>query len=332
MTRKWFVVTLHASRVPDVFFPSNIFPEVLDAKRLTYKQAQSKPIKFWKDKNLIFHMSDRGLKIYKPFYKKIIKNTNITWLKFACGTGATNMPHYDNNPDRTPFSHYKMMSDLCKNFLWEMPMNYNFFPYHVNKVPQVLYDKKYEKPMGEKPIDFLLMMDDRLFYNYTKTLYLGEMLKSAGYNVHGILIDCSYARQYNNKCGFNTTLNKKNLDGQKKFHKIASKSKIMIDFAFRWTYGRVIYEALFNNCICIGTHTYGAMEQLFPDLTYDVSNYDVNNAYDFCVKTIEKWSPKLVNKYKIRAREKASPQVFKRELNKATDLILDDKDYEFEGF
>ena len=332
-TKSWLTVTFHKGFVPDTFFPSNIFPEAIHSDRITFEEAKRKKVEFWKDKNVIFHMADRSVNEYKSYYKKVLLNARICFLKFACGTGATDMTHYDRNPGRPLFSHYRMMSDLCPNFLWEMPMDYNMFWGHTNKVPLTLYDKKYESPINNnKKIDFLLMMDNRMYYNYTKTLELGKKLKEQGYNVHAILVKSNIAKMYHNKLPYKDTLNTKTPEGQKTFHKLALNSKIMIDLCFRWTYVRVIYEALFNNCACIGPHCYGAMYQLFPDMIIDTSNYNMKDAFDFCLDKIEKWNIDMVKQYQIRARKVASPKVFSQRLNEATEIILNGGKYEFKGY
>ena len=328
---KWLTVTFAKGAIPDVFFPSNIFPEYV-GRRITFQKANEKPIDFWKDKRIIFHMADRSLREYKRYYQKIITNAEIAYIKFACGTGATDMTHYDMNPDRPIFAHYRMMSDLAPNFLWEMPMNYNMFYEHVNKVPLTLYDKHYEKRLKPKEIDFLFVMDDRIYYNYVKTLKIGEELKKDGYNVVGILINSPLAKMYHKKLNFTTIMNNKTPSGQQKFHDLLSKSKIMVDLAFRWTYGRNIYEALFNGAICIGTSTYGAMYHLFPDLIIDAPNYNMKQAKNFCIETLNRWSQQLVKEYRNRAKDIASPEKFAERLNSATQKILNGEKYVCEDF
>lgn len=331
--KDWITVTFIKGAVPDTFFPSNIFPESVPSDRITFDQARRKNMDFWKEKNVIFHMADRSVNEYKHYYRKVLANARICWLKFACGTGATDMTHYDHNPARPLFAHYRMMYDNCKNFLWELPMDYNMFWGHTNKVPLTLYDKKYEEPINEnKSIDFLLMMDNRLYYNYTKTLEIGRKLHKQGYNVHAILLKSPIAQMYHDKLPYKTTLNNKNPEGQKKFHNLAKKSKIMVDLCFRWTYGRVIYEALFNGCVCIGPHCYGAMYQLFPDMIIDTSNYKMKDAFEFCLDKIEKWDINLVKKYQERAAKVANPKLFSKRLNEATEIILNGGEYHFEGY
>lgn len=323
----WVCVTLENDRVPDKFFPSKIYPEAIGAQRVTFQEASRKNLRFWKDKAIIFHLADRERQSWLPYYKSIIKASKIAWLKFICGIYMTDMTYMDMERYDSPLSTYRMLYDVCKNMIWELPPNCNIFLENINKVPLTLYDAQYEKPISnEKDIDFLVVIDDRLYYNYVKTLELARLL-SARFNVKCILIKDANQRHamYHNKLPFETIVNGKDIVSQEKFWRLLGRSKVMLDLSFRWTYGRIIYEALFNGTLAICPHTYGASYHLFPDLVVDTSNYKLEEVYGKCVETVLNWDVGLVQLYRDRAKEVASPSIFAQVLNDISKQLIKER-------
>ena len=292
---------------------------------MNYQEAKQKPVDFWKDKKIVFHMADRNRKEWVPFYKQVIDNAKISWIKFAAKTFMTYMIELDKRRYDIPLSFYRIIDDACDNILWELPLNYGGFFRNKNKVPLTLYDKKYEIPLKKKNIDFLGVIDKYHGSNAIRTLELMKRLNQAGYKVKCILISGKgniYKKYKKRTVGIDIIPNTKNPQGQEIFHKLCQDSKIMIDLSFRWTYGRVVYEALLNGAISICTNTYGASHHLFPDLIVDASNFDMQETYQKCVDVIEGWSPEVVKKYRQQAHILASPQVFANNLNNETNRIL----------
>ena len=317
----WICITLKKNRVPDKFFPSKIFPDAIGAQRITFEEANRIPLGFWRDKSVIFHLADRGKQVWKQHYKDIIDASKIAWLKFICGVYMTDMTQMDTE---RPLSVYRELYDVCKNMIWELPLDCNVFPEDINKVPLTLYDEKYERPINKrKDIDFLVVMDDRLYYNYVKTLELARLL-SKRFNVKCILIKDAKQKFaiYHNKLPFETILNKKNIKSQEKFWRLLQRTKVMIDLSFRWTYGRVVYEALFNGALAVCPHTYGASYHLFPGLIVDTSNYKLETVYGKCIKVLQDWSPECVEFYRNRAKRVASPLVFTQVLNDTSKQLI----------
>lgn len=323
----WICITLENNIVPDKFFPSKIFPEAINARRVTFEEASEKDLGFWKDKAVIFHLADRRQDAWIPYYKDIINASKIAWLKFICGIYMTDMTYTDMEVYDTPLSAYRMLYDVCKNMIWELPPNCNIFPSDINKVPLTLYDERYERLINnKKDIDLLVVIDDRLYYNYVKTLELTRLL-SLNFNVICILIKDANQKHtmYHNKLPFKTIINGKDPESQEIFWDLLRRSKVMLDLSFRWTYGRVIYEALFNGALAICPHTYGASYHLFPDLVVDTSNYKLETVYDKCAKAIQGWSVERVQLYRERAKEVASPSVFAQRINDLSEQIVKEK-------
>lgn len=323
----WICITLENGRVPDKFFPSKIFPEAIGAQRMIFEDANEKELGFWNDKAVVFHLADREQQSWIPYYKDIINASRIAWLKFVCGIYMTDMTYMDMERYDVPLSAYRMLYDVCKNMIWELPPDCNIFLDNVNKVPLTLYSAQYEKPINsEKDIDLLVVIDDRLYYNYVKTLELARLL-SGKFNVKCILIEDVNQKHtmYHNKLPFETIVNGKDIESQEKFWALLNRSKVMLDLSFRWTYGRVVYEALFNGALAICPHTYGASHHLFPDLLVDTSNYKLESVYDKCVKTILNWNVELVQSYRDRAKEVASPSVFAQLLNSTSEQLIKER-------
>ncbi|GAF70198.1 unnamed protein product, partial [marine sediment metagenome] len=287
--------------------------------------AKRKPNDFWKDKKIVFHMADRNRQDWLPYYTRVINSAKIAWIKFAAKTFMTNPIELDRRRYKPPMSFYRVIGDVCSNVLWELPPNYGGFWYNKNKVPLTLYDKSYEVPLRKKTIDFLAVIDKYFGSNCIKTLELMRKLTQAGYKVKCILIrdKSNTFKKYTKKTiGIETVPNNKSPEGQKIFHDLCQESKIMVDLTFRWTYGRVIYEALLNGALSICTNTYGASHHLFPDLMVDASNFNMQDTYKKCVELIGVWSREKVKQYRQQAHERASPQVFANNLNRETNRIL----------
>jgi len=322
----WITITFRRSPAK-AFFPSNIFPEYLKGGRMLYETAKRLPLSYWNDKKVIFHMADKDRLKWLPFYKNIINNAKICWVKFVAGVFMTDMTQLDiRRYAPTLLSFYQIIDNPCQNILWELSPHFKAFWKSHNYVNLTLYDKKYEEPVRKKTIDFLMVIDDRLPYNYIKNIKLIQLLAKHGYKCHLILVKWGHIspkyvalKQKNLAITHNT----KDSNGQKTFYDLLKQSKIMIDLSFRWTYGRVVYEALFQGAISICPYTYGASYHLFPDLMVDTSNYDMQEVYKKCVDVVKNWSPKVVEQYRRRARNNASPQVFANNLNKETARILE---------
>lgn len=319
----WICITPEKST--DKFHPAKMFPEAIGAQRMSFEAANKKNLKFWDDKAIIFHLTDQEQASWLPYYKDIIKSSKIAWLKYVCGIFLTDMTQMDTRKYGTPLSAYRMMYDVCKNMIWELPLNANIFASDINKAPLTLYDDQYEKPISKKDIDFLVVMDDRLYYNYVKTLELARLL-SYNYSVKCILIKDAEQRfaMYHNKLPFETITNKKDIESQEKFWKLLDRSKIMLDLSFRWTYGRIVYESLFNGALAICPHTYGASYHLFPDLVVDTSNYELDAVYNKCTEVVSDWSIEQVQSYRERAKKLSSPSVFAQILNDMSRRILNE--------
>jgi len=315
----------------EVFFPSNVYPEAIGGKRMPYKIAERKPIKFWQDKGVVFHMPDRHyVGQYIKWMDKVVINAKISFIKFSALFGATDMTHYDRHPARPIMCHYTKMSDLTPNFIWELPMNRTLFFKHVNKVPMLLYSKKYQEPIHEKNIDFLIFYDGRYFFNWVPALRLGNLLTKQGYKVVGCMLGREIAKMYNGKMKFKTIINKREGEGRNKFYKLMRQSKVFVDLSYRWTYGRVIYESLFLGAVSVCPSTYGASYHLFPDLVVDTANLNPKDALNKCLTVINNWKPKMVEDYRARALRVSSPKNLKIELNKASKIILDGGKYFYE--
>jgi hypothetical protein len=97
----------------------------------------------------------------------------------------------------------------------------------------------------------------------------------------------------------------------------------MLDLSFRWTYGRVVYESLFNGALAVCPHTYGASYHLFPDLIVDTSNYELDSVYNKCTEVVSNWSIERVQSYRERAKKLSSPLVFAQTLNDMSKKIIE---------
>jgi len=294
---------------------------------MSFDEAGKKDLRFWEDKAIIFHLADRGQQAWIPYYKDIINASRIAWLKFVCGIYMTDMTYMDMERYDIPLSAYRMIYDVCKNMIWELPPNCNVFLRDVNKIPLTLYDERLERSVSnKKDIDFLVVIDDRIYYNYVKTLELTRLL-SFNFNVKCILIrDVNQKHtMYHNRLPFETIVNGKDIGSQEKFWWLLDRSKVMLDLSFRWTYGRVIYEALFNGALAICPHTYGASYHLFPDLIVDTSNYNLEAVYNKCAKVIRNWDIELAQAYQERAKEVASPSVFAQTLNNISEQLIKER-------
>ena len=54
----------------------------------------------------------------------------------------------------------------------------------------------------------------------------------------------------------------------------------------------------------------------------DAFNFDMQDTFNKCVKLVKKWTPELVDRYRIHAQQVANPQIFVDKLNEETARIL----------
>lgn len=293
------------------FYPIDVLSMTLpNSTRLSYQSAKNKPLSFWRDKKVIFHMTWAGkyLKVWETFYRKIIRSKpRQFWIEFDADRHMNRLQNIDKSFQRHMCMYYRIYK-YCQKFLWELPMAFNPFMEEPTRVPVGLYQRSRELPIKRnKDIDFLGFIDQS-GYNTANTFRLLTKL-SEKYKVACITVSPDVYKYYSTeKWGFELIKNSKTKPGQQKFYSFLDRSKVLVDLSYRITLGRNLYEALFHSTLCVCPTTYGASEMLFPDLVVDPVLVDLVNINQTCLAALEKWKQGEVQKYRDRSIEVASIQ------------------------
>jgi len=314
----WVVVS--KDKVSDKFYPIDVIANMLpNTTRMTYQEAGDNQLSFWKDKRVIFHVTWAGkyLKVWDKFYRHIARNCSRFWMEFDAD-GHMNMLWKIDKSFASHMCMYYKLHKHCKRFVWELPMAFNPFIGAPTRVPAGLYQRKRELPIQKKDIDFLGFIDHN-GYNAANTFRLLTSLSEKGRKVKCIIIHPGVYKWYKKgKWNFELIRNSKTEPGQKLFHDLLDRSKVLVDLSHRITLGRNLYEALFHGALAICPRTYGASELLFPDLTIDTLPIDLTKVRGMCMQAMGKWSVAEIQKYRNKAADVAGLQRTIRRLQVAS--------------
>jgi len=291
----------------DEFYPIDVLAHALpNSIRMSYDTAQEKPISFWPDKKVIFHMVWAGeyLHVWNNFYRKIARVCPRFWIEFDADYHMLKLRNIDFSFGNY-MCMYNKMHKYCDRFLWELPSSFNPFIGTPTRVPVGIYHKSRELPVGKKDIDFLGFIDQD-GYNAANTL---RLLMSLPGNVKCIVISSDVYKWYEKaEFSFELIKNSKTVPGQQRFYSLLDRSKVLVALSYRLTLGRILYEALFHGALSVCTNTYGASELLFPDLAVPSHIIDLNHVRDKCLQALEMWSPAEINTYRSNAAKVAGIQ------------------------
>jgi len=301
----WQIISKDASS--NKFYPIDVLANTLpNSARMSYQTAKAKPISFWPDKKVIFHMTWAGkyLKVWNTFYRKIARVCPRFWIEFDADQHMNHL-HTIDFSFRTYMCMYNRMHKYCNKFLWELPSRFNPFIGTPTRVPAGIYHKSRELPVRKKDIDFLGLIDLEA-YNAANTLRLLMVLPG---NVKCIVINPDIYKWYKNaEFSFELIKNSKTIPGQQLFYSLLDRSKVLVALSHRLTLGRNLYEALFHGALSVCSDTFGASELLFPDFTVPSHAIDLNHVREKCMQARERWSPAEINTHRRNAAKVAGIQ------------------------
>jgi hypothetical protein len=281
-------ITISKSKGTAPFYPVNVLHKELNAKRLTYKQANEKPKKYWKNKNVLFHgvWANNYANIWLPLREKLAKLSRRLITEFDADKHINNLETLDKASWGEPLLLYNRLAKVSPNFIWELPMKYNPFIIDTTRIELSVYDKKFVREKKNKDIDFLGFIDTRND-NVCLTMRLLEVLAKQGYAVKCLMLSPKYIKIYNH-LPFEIVKNSKfNERGQQVFYKHLERAKIYIDLTTRLTAGRNVYEALFNHCIPIAGNTYGSSKIGYA---VDTLRINLSDLYSLSLNVHENYS------------------------------------------
>lgn len=303
----------------DRFYPIHIIANDLNALRFDYKEAEAKPLDYWKGKQVVFHLvwkEDKPEK-WMRFYKRIAERAGIFWIEFD----ADNKLFYETDFIlQKPLILYRWVRDVSNKFIWELPMDYNPFIKPVVRLPLRIYQRNQEKPINlKKDIDFLVFIDEE-HRNVAASIRLLEVLNE-NHSAKGLIIEEQVYHFYKTKVTAELVKNHKfTEDGEDKFHKLLDRSKVFVDIRYFLTAGRSIYEALFYGALAVCPRCYGASKLLFPDLVVDSYNLNLPEVYQKCLHALSKWSVNTVQTYRVEAFKNAWAGLFIKELKEYAEI------------
>lgn len=317
MAQSWVAISRENSG--ERFYPAHVVGNALRGKRLTYQEAAAQPLKFWNGKCVFLHLIWKGdcWNVWGKFYKNIGKRAKKLWFEFDADNHMNNFHSLDSFKFGLLFL-YKGLSNTSPNFIWELPMEFNPFMGKVNRVPLRIYQRSREKPLVKKDIDILGFID-RGNKNIAPTFQLMENLNKR-FNVQVVVIDGRVFKRYSGNIRVPLVRNTKFTGGaENKWHNLLSRSKVMVDLTTRFTTGRVVYEALFDNALCVCPTSYGTSRFLFPEFTVDPFMLDMKHIYNTCVTAVKSWSPATIKTYRKHAFNVAWVGKFVKDLRRASE-------------
>jgi hypothetical protein len=315
----WIIVS--KSSGGDRFYPIHSIRKKLRCPKIGYKQAQNKPMAFWKDKNVIFHMvwAQEHPFVWRKFYKQIAENAKSFWIEFDADYHFNNLKGMDIASWGGPLFIYNEIAKVSPRLIWEFPMSYNPFLLDVERLKLCVYERRWEKPVKpNRPIDFLAFLDSTS-RNTVLTLRLLEAFTEEGFNVKCIFLNKKFHRFYKDKLNFPIIKNSKfTVNAEKVFHKQLLESKVFLDLSDRLTMGRNIYESLFYGAIPVASKSYGATNVIAPQYGIDPYNIDIADIYAKALTATESWSAGTVQQLRQEAFKRGSIGKFIQQLKERT--------------
>lgn len=293
---------------------------------ISWGNMKDKPNEYWHDKRVIFHtdFTPARFGIWRHCYVRIAKHSAQFWW-MPSSDNQWICPYVFDLPHAfmVPNALYRCISDISNLFIWEPPLNFDPFLQDVVMVPCRFYEQKFESiPYKEKTYDFLAFVDgdEKSDLNSVKIFEIVREL-SKKYKCALIVLRDDLVEKGKNM-GINVIKNTmRDRAGENKFRELIRKSKIYLDLQNRWTGGRNVYESLFHGAVSICSHTHGTAYLLFPDLVFNTYNFNMKKLYKLCVETVEKWTPELVENYRIRARKECGSEAFAKELKEVSERL-----------
>ncbi|MHA1949594.1 MAG: hypothetical protein ACW987_06965 [Candidatus Thorarchaeota archaeon] len=289
----WYIV----SRIgvdTKAFYPIYVLQRNMNAKYVNYLEAQD--IDFTGD-NVILHAVWKldQYKAWRNLPERLAKEARNFWIEFDADNHLDRLYQLDEPKNTARFFHKTF--EPCNKFIWEQPLFYNPFARHVERLPLRCYHTQFEKPIKAiKDIEFFTCIDTDK--NVAETLELFTELKKRNHSVCVMILNKERYEFYKDKLDYPiiTNATKFTSNSIKRFENLMDRSKVYVDLTYRLTTGRAVYDAAFRGTYFVGTDTYGATGQLFPE--YELSTYPVNlyQTLNRCLQARHEWTPENVLK------------------------------------
>ena len=294
------------------FYPIYVITKNMDAKYVNYLEAQD--IDFT-GANVILHCvwKKNQYDAWKNLPKRLAKEAKNLWVEFDADNHLDRLYQLDEPKNEARFFH-KIFAPVDK-FIWEQPNFYNPFARNIERIQLRCYHKEFEKPiLKHKDIDFFTCLDTGK--NVVETIELFTEFKKRGHSVCLMILNQERHNFYKNKLDFPivTNVQKFGRGSIQRFEKLMERSKVYVDLSYRLTTGRVVYDAAFRGTYFVGTNTYGATKELFPE--YALTTYPVNLDITMIIaqEAYKSWTPEKVLRKRDYLREHASVEGFLKEL------------------
>jgi hypothetical protein len=266
----------------------------MDAKYVNYLEAQD--IDFT-GANVILHAVWKldQYNAWKNLPERLAKQAKNFWVEFDADNHLDRLYQLDPPKNQARFFHKTF--EHCDKFIWEQPMFYNPFARPIERIPLRCYHKQFEKPIPAiKDIDFFTCIDTDK--NIIETIELFTELYESGYTVSLMILNQERFNFYRDRLDFPiiTNATKFSRGSVQRFEHLMGRSKVYVDLAHRLTTGRAVYDAAFVGTYFVGTDTYGATNQLFPEFELSTYPVDLYRTLNTCMRARSEWTPDNVLK------------------------------------
>ena len=307
----WYIVSRIGVDMK-AFYPIYVITKNMDAKYLNYLEARDVD---FTGANVILHCvwKKNQYDAWKNLPKKLGKEAKNFWIEFDADNHLDRLYQLDGPKNTARFFH-KIFAP-CNKFIWEQPSFYNPFARPVERIQLRCYHPEFQKPIPKvKDIDFFTCIDSDK--NVVETLELFTELKKKGFSISVMILNKERYEFYKDKLDYPiiTNATKFTRGSIQRFEHLMNRSKVYIDLSYRLTTGRVVYDAAFRGTYFVGTNTYGATNELFPEYALTTYPINLNKALVWSLKAREDWTPKNILKKRKELNEHASVEGFIKEL------------------
>lgn len=266
---KWYLITRDTPSFTD-YYPTHSLARALNAEVIRYNQLNTLPEDFFDGKTVILQMMfvDDNCSKWLPHLNSIYKAKNL--FVEIDGDNRLTTPHeYDFITKKFGF-----ISTIPGTIIWEASPKFKPFLSTQNTIQLRAYDSIFQTLGNSKSVDVLGYIHKDCTQNAYLTLTLLHEL-SKGYNVRCLVRNKEIFDFYKKRVSFPLVYSPIPLkESRPLFRNELSKAKVFLDLTHRYTMGRNIYEALYKECIAVGSGTYGASHVLFPRFTVDELDFE----------------------------------------------------------
>lgn len=307
---KWYVVSKNETDM-SANYPISVIHTNLGSEFLNYRQAYNHD---FSGTNVILQCvwKKNQYEEWKNIFP-IVKKADNFWFEFDADNHLDKLYGLDQPKNISRF--FFKIFEPCNKFIWEQPLSYNPFLRDVERIQLRFYTSRFQKQVPVmKDIDFFTCIDTDK--NLLETLELFTRLHKDGYKICLMILNHNLYNFYKDKLDYPIITNAKKFqnDSKARFESLMYRSRVYVDLSSRLTTGRVVYDAIYNGALFVGTHTYGASDVLFPEYTLRTYPVNLNEVYKLATEARDTWTRSTIHSKIESLKETANITGFIKEL------------------